>query len=261
MGMRKIVLPLFSMAIAIAIVVAGCSDTSDKNSDNSSPQKKDVANKGGTQKSTPIIANKGMNKKKDKGNNGQTARRPTQGAEGAKDAALAAAQDYYAAAATGNYHYTYNALSSYAQSQFTENEWVADNAALGSDAAKYSVDSVRIVDAKTADVHLTVISPDGASSERTTQFVLEDGSWKHELTQAEYAIFAGATATATGTASSASHSASTSATANPSPKPSPNRNVPGNASHMSAADCISEGGHPVPAGTDGDGDGDGCAGE
>jgi hypothetical protein len=259
MGMRKIVLPLFSLAIAIAIVVAGCSDNSDKNSENSSPQKKDVANKGGTQKSTTVIANKGTNKK-DKGN-GQSAQRPTQGAEGVKDAALAAAQDYYAAAASGNYHYTYNALSSYAQSQFTEEEWVADNLALGSDAAKYSIDSVRIVDAKIAEVHLTVISPDGSSSERTTQFVLENGSWKHELTQAEYDIFAGATATATATAYSASHSASTSATANPSPKPSSNRNVPGNASHTSAADCISEGGHPVPAGTDGDGDGDGCAGE
>ena len=249
-------LALFSMAVAIAIAVAGCSDTPDQNNANSSPKKGDVANKSDNQKPTSVTAN--------------SSQQPTQGAEGAKDAALAAAQDYYAAAATGDYHYTYNALSSYAQSQFTENEWVADNVALDSDAAKYSIDSVRMVDAKTAEVHLTVISADGTSSERTTQFVLENGSWKHELTQEEYDLFAGTTATAsaTSTASSASHSASPSATPNPSPNPSPNRNndapnpnVPGNASLMSPEDCRSEGGTPVPAGTDGDGDDDGCAGE
>jgi hypothetical protein len=254
--MRRTVLPLFSMAVAIAIVVAGCSDTPNQNTDNSSPKKGDVANKSDNQKPTTVTAN--------------SSQQPTQGAEGAKDSALAAAQDYYAAAATGNYHYTYNALSSYAQSQFTENEWVADNVALRTDEAKYSIDSVRMVDAKTAEVHLTVISADGTSSERTTQFVLENGSWKHELTQAEYDLFAGAsaTATATSTASSASHSASPSATPNPSPNPSPNRNndapnpnVPGNDSLMSSQDCISAGGTPVAAGTNGDGDDDGCAGE
>jgi hypothetical protein len=137
MGIRKTVLPLFSMAVAIAIVVAGCSDTPDQNNDNSSPKKRDVAKKGGNQKPRTVIANSAQ---------------PRQGAEGAKDSALAAAQDYYAAAATGNYDYTYNALSSYAQSQFTENEWVADNVALGSDAAKYSIDSVRMVGAKIAEV-------------------------------------------------------------------------------------------------------------
>jgi hypothetical protein len=257
MGIRKTVLPLFSMAVAIAIAVAGCSDTPDQNNANSSRKRGDVANKSDNQKPTTVTAN--------------SSQQPTQeGAEGAKDAALAAAQDYYAAAATGDYHYIYNALSSYAQSQFTENEWVADNVALGSDAAKYSIDSVTMVDAKTAEVHLTVISADGSSSERTTQFVLENGSWKHELIQEEYDLFADvtATATATSTAYSASHSASPSATPNPSPNPSPNRNndapnpnVPGNASLMSPEDCKSKGGTQAPAGTDGDGDDDGCAGE
>jgi hypothetical protein len=92
MGMRKTVLPLFTMAVAIAIVVAGCSDTPDQSNNNSSPEKRDVAIKGGNQKPTTVIAN--------------SARQPTQGAEDAKDSALAAAQDYYVAAATGNYDYT-----------------------------------------------------------------------------------------------------------------------------------------------------------
>jgi hypothetical protein len=256
MGIRKTVLPLFSMAVAIAIAVAGCSDTPDQNNANSSPKKGDVANKVGNQKPTTVTAN--------------SSQQPTQGAEGAKDAALAAAQDYYAAAATGDYHYTYNALSSYAQSQFTENEWVADNVALGSNAAKYSIDSVRMVDTKTADVYLTVISADGTSSERTTQFVLENGSWKHELTQAEYDLIAGttATATATATASSASHSASASATSNSSPNRNNDvPNLPGNGHATSSGggdiDCDQvDGPIPTPPGDpdnlDGDGDGLAC---
>src|SRR5215204_739006 len=137
---------------------------------------------------------------------GQSDEQTTQQTSDAEDVALAAARDYYAAAATGNYHYTYNALSSYSQSQFTEDEWVADNVALGSDAADYSIDSVTMVDDSTAEVHLTIIYPDGSSSERTTPFVLENGSWKHELTQEEHDLFAGATATAA--SASASHSSS-----------------------------------------------------
>src|SRR5215208_7087471 len=102
-----------------------------------------------------------------------------------------------------------------------------------------------MLDAKTAEVHLTVISADGTSSERTAQFVLENGSWKHELTQAEYDLFAGASATAsaTSTATSASHSPSPSATPNPPPNPTPNRNkytpnanVQGNDALMSSED-------------------------
>jgi hypothetical protein len=134
----------------------------------------------------------------------------------------------------------------------------------------YSIDSVRMVDAKTAEVHLTVVSADGSSTKRTTQFVLENGSWKHELTQAEYDLIAGttATATATATASSPSHSASASAT----PNSSPNRNndvpnLPGNGPAASSSggdiDCDQvDGPIPTPPGDpdnlDGDGDGLAC---
>ncbi len=57
--------------------------------------------------------------------------------------------------------------------------------------------------------------PDGSSSGRTTRFVLENGGWKHDLTQAEYDLFAGATATAT---TSPSASASPSANDNTNTK-------------------------------------------
>jgi len=82
---------------------------------------------------------------------------PTQETEGAEetgsaeDAACAAAQDYYAVA--GDHGYTYNELSSYSRSQFTEDEWVAANTDLGSDAASYSVNSVNMVDNSTAEIN------------------------------------------------------------------------------------------------------------
>ncbi len=82
---------------------------------------------------------------------------------------------------------------------------------LGSDAGVYNIDSTNVVDDSTVDVYLTITSADGSSSERATQFILETGSWKHELTQSEYELFAGATASATASAS-ASSSASASAT-------------------------------------------------
>ncbi len=136
---------------------------------------------------------------------------PEQAAESAEDQALEAAQEYYAAAAAGNYNYTYDALTSAAQGQFSEEDWVSANTALGSDAGTYSIDSTNMVDDSTAEVYLTITSADGSSSERFTQFVLEGASWKHELTQDEYALFAGATDTASATAS-ASSSASASST-------------------------------------------------
>jgi hypothetical protein len=64
--------------------------------------------------------------------------------EGAEDAVLAAARDYYAAAAGGNYSYTYDNLSSESRGQFTEDEWVTDNTALRSDLGTYSITSVEM---------------------------------------------------------------------------------------------------------------------
>jgi hypothetical protein len=136
---------------------------------------------------------------------------PEQVAESAEGQALGAAQEYYAAAAAGNYNYTYDALTSAAQGQFSEEDWVSANTALGSDTGTYSIDSTDMVDDSMAEVYLTITSADGTSSERFTQFVLEGAGWKHELTQEEYALFAGATDTASATAS-ASSSVSASAT-------------------------------------------------
>src|SRR5829696_3718519 len=222
--MKKSVL-LLAM-VAVALLVAGCSEPKvqgDKAARQNASKK---------QQEKTVVVNEGMSKKEEKklekrladleekvddkaqqeGAN-QEVSEPQQNAEGTEEQALEAAQDYYEAAAAGNYTYTYDALSSASQSQFTEEEWVAANTALVTDVGIYNIDATNVVDDSTVVVYLTITSADGSSAERTTRFVLENGIWKHDLTQTEYELFAGATATATATAdASDSGSAGASAT-------------------------------------------------
>lgn len=201
---------IMTVATLVAtILVVGCSEQSN------APKKV----KGDGQRPRTVIVNEGMSEEEeeklnqrladleDEANDQPAEQTTTQETKSAEDSARAAAQAYYAAAASGSYSYTYNELSSYSQSQFTEDEWVAANTALGSDAASYSVDSVSMVDDTVADVGLTITLPDGSSSGRTTRFILENGGWKHDLTQEEYDLFAGATATAAPASATASASA------------------------------------------------------
>ncbi|MEJ7842708.1 MAG: hypothetical protein WKF95_13150 [Rubrobacter sp.] len=233
--MRKIAATTLMLA---AILAAGCSEQEAPSGQQNEAQRQSDAPKQSkieSQKSKTVVVNEGMSKEEeDKLNeriaaledeaNEESTEEPTQESESAEptqeteDAARAAAQDYYAAAAGGNYSYTYSNLTAVSQGQFTEDEWVADNTTLGSDAGNYSVNSVEMVDDSTAEVQLTITSADGSSSERFTRFVLENGSWKHDLTSEEYELFADATADST----SATASATASADANePEPESAP----------------------------------------
>jgi sugar-specific transcriptional regulator TrmB len=229
MGMRKSVVLLVVMAAAL--LMTGCSEPNATEQPAPEQEKKVVKVNEGMSKEEEEKLNERLAELEEKLDEKpqqepkpepkpepvpQEGSEPEQATESAEDEALEAAQEYYAAAAAGNYDYTYDALTSAAQGQFSEEEWVSANTALGSDAGTYSIDSTDMVDDSTADVYLTITSADGSSSERFTQFVLENGSWKHELTQEEYALFAGATDTATATAS-ASSSASASATDDSAP--------------------------------------------
>src|SRR5215211_1673029 len=200
--MKKIVTATMMVA---AILVAGCSEQRE------APKKGQEDN----QKPKTVVVNKGMSKEEEEKLNeriselekkvdDQSAEQPTQDTESAEDSARAAAQAYYAAAASGNYSYTYNELSAYSRSQFSEDEWVAANTNLGSDTASYSINSVDMVDDSTAEVSLTITLTDGSSSGRITRFILESGSWKHDLTQEEYDLFASATDTEASASASAS---------------------------------------------------------
>ena len=198
-----------------AITIAGCSERGD------APER----NRADSQRPKTFVVNEGMSKEEeerlnerladleekvnDQSTEQQPGGQPTQEIEIAEDPARAAAQAYYAAAGSGYCSHTYNELSSYARGQFTEDEWVAANTELGSDAASYTINSVNLVDDSIAEVDLTVNLPDGSSSERFTRFILENGSWKHDLSQEEYDLFA----TAADDAPSASPSPSPSANA------------------------------------------------
>jgi hypothetical protein len=227
--MTKTVLLLLAM-VATALLMAGCSDPTAQGNEADRQSSEDQNGNPTQEKTVVVVKNEGMSQKEEKElqqrlddlekkvddksqqeTANQKTSEPEQDAQNTEAQALEAAQDYYAAAAAGNYNYTYDALSSASQGQFTEEEWVAANTALGSDAGIYHIDATNVVDDSTVVVYLTITSADGSSSERTTQFVLEDGSWKHDLTQTEVELFAGATDTATATAS-ASSSASASAT-------------------------------------------------
>ena len=226
--MRKLAMV---MLLVTAILAAGCSEQEAPAGQQNQAQRQNDAPKSQAKSQQPktVVVNEGMSKEEEERlneriaaledeANDESVEQPTQEAEStaptqeAEDAARVAAQDYYAAAAGGNYSYTYSNLTSVSQGQFTEDEWVTDNTTLGSDAGTYSVNSVGMVDDSTAEVQLTITSADGSSSERFTRFVLENGSWKHELTPEEYELFAGATA------GSASASASPDSEANANTK-------------------------------------------
>jgi hypothetical protein len=253
-----------------ALLMAGCSEPNVQK-DEAERQNASKEKQAAPEQETTVVVNEGMSKKEEEKLNERLAdledkveqentqqEANEQETESAEDQALEAAQDYYAAAAVGNYTYTYDALTSNSQSRFTEEEWVAANTALGSDEASYDIYSTEVVDDTTATVGLTVTTADGSGDDRTTLFVSENGEWKHELSQSEYDLFAGATASAT-----ASASASASASANGSPNPTPNRNAPDPnvpAPGGGGGGCEPPA-YPVPPGDDRDGDGDGCAGE
>jgi hypothetical protein len=113
---------------------------------------------------------------------------------------------YYAAAASGDYGYTYEHLSEADRLTFSREEWISANQALQSDQATYQITDVQKADLGGYDVELTV-----NAEPRTTRFVSESGIFKHELTGNEFTMFTDALYGA---------SASASASASVSPEPS-----------------------------------------
>jgi hypothetical protein len=127
---------------------------------------------------------------------------------------------YYDAAARGDYDYTYGHLSQTDRLTFTKEDWVSANQNLQSDQASYQITDIRKAGLGGYDVELTV---DGKP--RKTTFVSEGGEYKHELSNEEYAMFAGALYSASASASAgSSDSASASASASESASASPNPN-------------------------------------
>ncbi len=104
-----------------------------------------------------------------------------------------AAEDYYRAAGSQDFDYTYDNLDSTTKSKFTreewrrKNQWFADNA-----PAIYNIESVELDSTSQkplAEVEVRLTGEDGSSSIRNTQFVFEDGEWLHRFAQEEIDLF------------------------------------------------------------------------
>jgi hypothetical protein len=122
---------------ATLILTVGCSEQETPSGQQNGAPKKSQAE---SQKPKTVVVNEGMSKEEEEKlndriaaleeeSNEEPADQPTEEVEGAEPtqeaegAARAAAEDYYAAAAGGNYSYTYSNLSSASRGQFTEDEW------------------------------------------------------------------------------------------------------------------------------------------
>jgi Skp family chaperone for outer membrane proteins len=267
---------LVSVALAMAVVVAGCSDAPDRN----------VAGKDARGKLKTVVVNKGLSKKQEeelnkrldklekkvesqdeKGSRDTSSQSTGSGqpeqsqAPQAEDQAHAAAEAYYQAVAAGNWEYTYDHLDSETQSAYTKQEWLAKNEYLADTGpVTYTIQSVVMDSAYPDTVAALVVvltSPDGSTSVRNTYFVYEDGSWLHRFSPEEYDLFASVPTGASSASASATTNPSASASASPSPIPSA---IPSPGGDI---DCAQVNGPiPVPPGDpnnlDGDGDGLGC---
>ena len=225
--MKKTALLLMSLAVAMTIVVAGCSDTPNKN----------VARKNAKEKPKTVVVNKGLSEQEEKklnerldelekkvgvqdekasnatSGNGQ----PESSQQQVEDQVQAAAEAYYQAAADRDWGYTYTHLDSETQNAFTEDEWFAKNDQLADNGeATYTIQSIDIDNSSqesVANVAVLLTFSDGSTSLRNTYFVYEDGSWKHRFGSEEYNLFATAQAGTSSTSASSSASAAGSASA------------------------------------------------
>ena len=234
--MRRTVLLLVSVAVAMAVVVAGCTKTPDK----------DTARKNVEENPKTVVVNKGLSKKQeeklnkrldelekkvnsqdDKGSQ-RTASQPTESSQPeqaqtqqAEGQARAAAEAYYQAVAARNWRYTYDHLDSETQSAYTKQEWFAKNDYLAdTGAVTYTIQSV-VMDSSApetlADVTVVLTATDGSTNVRNTYFVYEGGSWLHRFSPEEYDLLA--------SAPTASVSASAGGGSSVSPSPSPSSGV------------------------------------
>jgi hypothetical protein len=104
-----------------------------------------------------------------------------------------AAGDYYRAAGSEDWAYTYENLDSRTQSMFTEEEWFNKNQWFADTSPViYHILSVDVSSASqepVAEVTLRLTSEDDSIETRNTLFVLEDGIWKHRFTEDEITLF------------------------------------------------------------------------
>jgi hypothetical protein len=104
-----------------------------------------------------------------------------------------AAEDYYQAVDREDWAYTYANLDSATRALYPEDEWYLKNQYFAESEGLELATIEVVVENSTSDpeVGVTVYRTfkDGASIDRYTLFVQEDGAWKHRFTEEENAIF------------------------------------------------------------------------
>ena len=106
-------------------------------------------------------------------------------------AVLTAAESYYESAEVGDYNTTWNMLSGADQATYSLGDWDYANNQLDSAAGEFVIYNVEPEPYTTGwyYVDLTVYLADGTSFDRRTEFVYENGSWRHWLTSEEASMF------------------------------------------------------------------------
>lgn len=105
-------------------------------------------------------------------------------------AALRATIAYYEAAEQGDYASTYNRLLGVDKRRYSYAEWVRANERLGTAAGEFVVFLVEETpNSDRVRIGLTVYPGDGSSLDRYTDFIYENGAWRHSLTGEEYELF------------------------------------------------------------------------
>ncbi len=104
-----------------------------------------------------------------------------------------AAEDYYRAAGSQDWDYTYDALDSETQALFSREEWDEKNQWLSDNyPAIYNIETVELDETAQeplAEVAVRLTDEAGSSWIRNTYFVNEDGEWLHRFAQEEIDLF------------------------------------------------------------------------
>lgn len=120
-------------------------------------------------------------------------RGPSPSTNASEAGAEKAAGDYYRKAGLKDWEYTYSHLVTETRGSFTKEEWRKKNQWLAeNNPATYHISAVDLDERSQkplAKVIVRLTGEDGSTSTRNTQFVLEDGSWRHRLVQEELDLF------------------------------------------------------------------------
>jgi hypothetical protein len=122
----------------------------------------------------------------------QTVTPDSESSEASETGLRRAVEDYYEAVERKDWGYTYDNLDSETKQSFTRSEWIRKNQDFDNVDPLVRSTPQTIGEVSTSspvEVTLAQTFGSGATGTRTTYFVWEDDSWKHQFSQEEYDLF------------------------------------------------------------------------